>query len=311
MGQCRAQHAKGCRICARRLPRMCARAQGEGRPSTTTTAELTQAQTSGGIAVVAQCGNTPHGAQATYTAATVTAPWNSCRHHGNEWRCRRVLNHPSSAAPIAAAPLATRARPIVWRASRGVTRWRERGLATSFLSDAICGLAPSRARVQCYRRFIPRGTTDLLVVPGDPPQTTSTVKEKCAARSGGNSRMVVSVSSPNHPSPPAATIAAACSARAFVLRVGRIEPTQHKRGPFVAVAQPMQRASQGPFAGCPPLLGEFGAQEGRGPVRGRMPLRLGIPLLQQLRPFLGRHDLPLKRPSMEYSRCTAPPVVGR
>jgi hypothetical protein len=133
------------------------------------------------------------------------------------------------------------------------------------------------------------------------------------ARTGGNSRTLVSA--PNQTAPPAATVAAACSATAFFLRVRRIlvrriGPAQHELGPFPPVAQPMpcapQRAPQRPFACLPPALGELGAHEGSRPVRGRRAVRLGIarrherlerPLGRGVQPTLGSRMRPLRDPS--------------
>src|SRR5258707_4657383 len=95
------------------------------------------------------------------------------------------------------------------------------------------------------------------------------------ARNGGNARTVVS--SPNHTGPPAATLAAACSATAVFLGVGRVGPTEHELGTLVAVAQPMQRAPHRPFARGPAPFGECGAHQGRGPGGGRIPVHCGSP----------------------------------
>src|SRR5260370_35244733 len=88
------------------------------------------------------------------------------------------------------------------------------------------------------------------------------------ARNGGNSRTVVS--SPNHTCPPAATMAAAGSATAFFLGVGRVGPTKHELGTLVAVAHPMQRAPHRPFARGPAPVGDGGPHQRPGPVRGAL-----------------------------------------
>src|SRR5260221_8224639 len=99
------------------------------------------------------------------------------------------------------------------------------------------------------------------------------------ARSGGYSRSVVS--SPNHPSPPAATMLAACSATAFLLCVGRVGPTEHEFGALPAPAEAMQGAADGPLGHPPAALAQLGAQQRHRPARRRIPVRLGVALRQQ------------------------------
>src|SRR5260221_13709638 len=117
-----------------------------------------------------------------------------------------------------------------------------------------------------------------------PLTTTTCCSPRCPqpARSGGNSRSVVS--SPNHTSPPAATLAAACSATAFFLGVGRVGPPQHVLRPLPSPAQPMERAAHGALGGRPAPLGQLRTQERRCPAGRRIAvcLRRGAPPEQRM-----------------------------